>query len=190
MGLYFGCTALLSACGGGITSGGPSFDALGLSGQNFIDQYASVAVTDMENMPNSGTATYKGVAAYSSDYSDPDSIIAHAGSLSELELIADFTKSSISGRVYNFKNIDATANVEGQLEVNGLISGNNFTATVNGTTTETYLGDSAVVSYDGSASGNFIGTDSGAIRGTGSVVANAGAKGSGLVWFVWGAENQ
>lgn len=188
--LFLGSALFLSACGGSGTSGGPSFNTLSSSGNRLIDQYGTAAETDVANMPTSGSATYKGVAAYSSDYSDAASILEYAGTLSELELTADFANSSISGRSYNFKNLDATTTVEGQINVSGAITGNTFNATVSGNTEESYLNQSANVSYDGTASGEFVGTDAEAIRGTGSVTGDAGIYGTYPVWFVWGVERQ
>lgn len=180
----------VGACGGGGTgvSDQASFETLNVSAQGLLERHKSLSVTDIANMPDSGIATYRGVAAYSSEYSDIDRIIKYAGTLSDLELSADFARSTLSGRVFNFKNFDATTTVNGHLEVNGTISGNSFSASIAGETLEIYHGDSVTVSYSGNVSGDFIDSNAESLRGSGSLTGDAGSQGTDNVWMAFSAD--
>jgi hypothetical protein len=184
-----GILASLSACGGSGTSGGPSFSSLSSTGQSILSQYGSAPTTDVANMPQSGTATYRGVAAYSGDSSDPAYLAAHAQTLSQLELNADFGTSSISGRAYNFKTIRPGASVNGQIDINGTITGNTINATLTGSTQESFESiQDYTVNYSGNVQGEFVGSGAEAIRGTGSAIGDAGILGSATIYTLWGAE--
>lgn len=178
----------ISACGGSSTSGGPSFETLSTSGSALLEQYGNAAPTGVDNMPITGTATYRGVAAYSSDSSDPVYIAQYADTLSELELNANFGTSTISGRAYNFKTNVPGVSIDGQVNVNGTISGNTFDADLSGSTVESNEAITANLNYTGTAQGEFVGTDAQAVRGTGTATGDAGILGSYTVYMLWGAE--
>jgi hypothetical protein len=181
--------ASLSACGGSGTSGGPSFSSLSSTGQSILSQYGSAPATDVANMPTSGTATYSGVAAYSTDSGDPAYLALYAQTLSQLELNADFGTSTISGRAYNFKTIRPGASIDGQINVNGTISGNTFNADVSGSTRESVDAiQNYQVNYTGNVQGEFVGSGADAVRGTGSAIGDAGILGSATVYTLWGAQ--
>ena len=86
---------VLAACGGGST-GGSSFEQLSTKGLNLVSEYGSAPVTQVSSMPT-GTATYRGVAAFSSETSNPNQIIQTARTVSEIEITADFSDSTLSG---------------------------------------------------------------------------------------------
>lgn len=182
------CVTLLSACGGSST-GVSSFEALSSRGQALLSQYGSAPVTDVANMPTTGTATYRGVAAYSSDYSSPVNIAQYATTVSDIELTANFANSTISGRADNFQQrVDPNISMSGQVDVvNGTISGNTFSAALSGTINESGYGLTVPVNYSGSVNGEFVGSGAEAVRGTGTAVGDAGVYGQQTVYTVWGA---
>lgn len=187
--IMMGCGAMLfvSACGGSETSGGPSFSTMSATGNQLLAQYGSAPATDVNDMPQAGSATYKGVAAYSSEFSDPADIAQYADTLSELELNANFATAEMTGRAYNFKNVDPTYTIDGQVNVNGTITGNTFDAAVSGTTQESVPGASATVTYDGSVQGEFVGSGAEAVRGDGFATASSPGFEDVPIWILWGA---
>lgn len=185
--LWLGTALSLSACGGSSTSNGSSFESLASTGNNLIATYGNAPITDVQNMPQTSTATYRGVVAYSLDYSDPSLILEYAETLSQLELNANFATSQVSGRAYNFENYDPNITVGGQVNVNGSISENEFTGDVSGTTTESGYGESVNVTYDRSVGGVFVGSGAEAIIGTGYAEGSTPGYGSFSVWMVFGA---
>jgi hypothetical protein len=177
----------LAACGGSSTGGsGSSFQQLSTSGINLISQYGNAQATAPASMPV-GTATYRGVAAYSTLYSNPVDIVQFAETLSEVELVANFDTSGLSGRAFNFRYIDPAITVSGELQVTGSISSNTFNANINGTLVESYQGASLPVNWNGSVTGDFVGNNADAIVGTGSAIGDAGIFGSVTANTVFGA---
>lgn len=182
------CVTLLSACGGAST-GGSSFEALSSRGQALLSQYGTAPVTNVANMPTTDNATYRGVAAYSSDYSSPIDIAQYATTVSDVELTANFANSTITGHVDNFQQrVDPNISMSGRVDVvNGTISGNTFNAGLSGTVTESGYGLTIPVNYTGSVNGEFVGSGAESVRGTGTAVGDAGIYGQQTVYTLWGA---
>ena len=165
----------LAACGGGST-GGSSFEQISTKGLNLVAEYGNTPVTQVSSMPT-GTATYRGVAAFSSETSNPNQIIQTAQTVSEIEIVADFSNSTLSGRAYNFKVSEPTLQditMSGEVAItNGVISQNQLTADISGTLTERAENRTLPVSYSGTVTGNFVGENAAAAIGTGSAVGSA-----------------
>lgn len=163
---------LVAACGGGST-GGSSFSQLAAEGDRLVTLYGNATPTNPASMPV-GTATYRGVAAYSSSTSDPSRIVETARTVSALELTANFDADTINGRAYNFQvNEPALPGItmSGQLDIsNGIISGNGLQANISGVLTERYQNISLPVTYNGTLSGAFVGSNAQAIAGTGAAI--------------------
>jgi hypothetical protein len=181
---------LLTACGGGGGSGA-SFESISSKGLSLLATYGTAPVTDVANMPSSGTANYTGTAAYSTVYSTAAGIAQNATSVSDVSLVADFANSTMSGSSQNFKSYDPNISMSGRINVNGNITGNEFSAAVNGTVTESGYGLTIPVNYSGAVGGVFVGTNADAVRGLGSATGDLGIYGSDVnVNVLWGAERQ
>ena len=187
----------LAACGGGST-GGSSFEQLSTKGLNLVSEYGSAPVTQVSSMPT-GTATYRGVAAFSSETSNPNQIIQTARTVSEIEITADFSASTLSGRAYNFKVSEPTLpdiTMSGEVAItNGVISQNQLTADISGTLVERASNIILPVTYNGTVTGNFVGDNAEAAIGTGSAVGSADLSPYGgsanftqTTNIVWGTE--
>lgn len=191
---------VLSACGGASTSGGSpdgppgegigttSFESLSADAKNLMQKYESAPLSSVAAMPLSGSATYRGVAAYSLDSSDPNSVVQNADALSQIELSANFALSQIEGRAYDFKSFDPNITVEGQIDLEGSISGNAFSAVANGTTSESGYGESFDITYNGSVQGTFVGDSAQALVGAGALTGSAPGLGDFPVWMLMIAE--
>ena len=178
-----GCSFFLTACGGSST-GSNSFETLASEGRSLIAQYGTAPTTDIANIPTTGTATYEGVAAYSTQYSSPVDISQYATTVSDVTLTADFANSTVTGTADNFHTV-STPNVtlNGSLALSGNITGNTFSTNLNGTVTETITGLTGAqaslngtqlpVSYTGSTSGVFVGSSAEAFRATGTGTGTA-----------------
>lgn len=189
----------LAACGGSSTSGsGSSFEQLSTRGLDLITQYGSANLTPVGSMPT-GSATYNGVAAYSTQTSNPSQIIQMARTVSQVQITANFDNSTISGKAHNFQVSQAGLPVTGMsgelLITNGAINQNQLTANIAGTLTETGPGFAIPVSYNGTISGDFIGNNADAIVGSGTAVGTADLSPLGgssnfteTVYAIWGAE--
>lgn len=189
----------LAACGGSSTGGsGSSFEQLSTRGLDLISQYDNASATAPSSMPT-GSATYRGVAAYSSSTSDPNQIIQTARTVSEIELAADFDSSTINGRAHNFKVSDPALpgiTMGGEIQIsNGEINGNQLTANASGTLTERFQNVAIPVSYGGTLTGSFVGDSAEAIVGSGTAVGTADMRPFGgpenfsqTVNIIWGAE--
>ena len=181
--------SILSACGGG--GGGASFDSISTRGLTLLATYGTAPVTDVANMPTSGTAVYSGTAAYSTDYNTAAGIATNATSVSEVSLVAYFANSTMSGSSQNFKAFDPNVSMSGRINVNGSITGNEFIAAVNGTVTESGYGLTIPVNYSGAVEGVFVGTNADAVRGLGNATGDLGIYGNDVsVNVLWGAERQ
>ena len=153
-----------------------------------MTEYGTAPATAVDDMPNTNSTMYRGIAAYSSEYSDPADIAQYAETLSQLELNANFATSSMTGRAYNFKSVDPNITIDGQIDVTGTISGNTFAADVDGTTKEAAYGQSGNVTYNGTVNGEFVGSNAQAVRGSGYAVGSEPGYQPFPVWIVWGAE--
>ena len=192
---FLGMVGALSACGGSSTSSSgsltnASFETLAQSGRSLIAEYGSASPTDVANMPTSGAATYRGVAAYSASFSNPVDIVAYAETVSALEVTADFASSTVSGQATNFQYFDPSVDLNGQINLNGTITGNRFNASLSGSITESAGGITATGNYTGSASGDFVGASAEGLRGTGVATGDYGLFGTESVYTVFGAERQ
>jgi hypothetical protein len=178
-----GCSCFLTACGGSST-GSSSFEAIASEGRSLIAQYGAAPTTDIANMPTTGTATYNGAAAYSTQYSSAVDISQYATTVSDVTLTADFANSTVTGTADNFHTV-STPNVtlDGSLSLNGNIIGDTFATNLNGTVTETITGLTGAqaslngiqipVSYTGSTNGEFVGSSAEAFRATGTGTGTA-----------------
>lgn len=145
----------------------PTFDDLAVEEANLIGEYAGEDFTPVDDMPTSGSATYNGVAAYSSSEVSPDAIRADPDSLSSITMTADFSSSDIFGRAHDFQSARGI-DIDGGLEITGgTITGNDFDANMGGTLTE----DGVEVSYDGGVVGDFVGEGAEALEGSSAAVA-------------------
>lgn len=177
--------ALLAACGGSET-GGSSFAQLSSSGINLVQKYGDADPTAPAAMPT-GSATYNGVAAYSTDYSMPENIVNYADTLSKVQLNANFNSSTLSGKAYDFVTNEPGYTIAGELQVNGIINSNTFTAGIGGTLMETYQGVSVPVGWTGNIAGGFVGTNAQGLVGLGTAVST-GIYGGVTANTVFGAE--
>ena len=158
----------ISACGGG---GGPTYDSLAAEGNAIIERYQFA--DDTAVMPTTETATYNGIAAYSSDFSDPVDVLFYAETLSEVQLVADFAAKEIEGTASNFRSVYDGVNITGTLDItDGQIVGNAFAANISGGIVETFEGYTATGTFSGALSGGFVGEDAAALYGEGSAEAN------------------
>ncbi|AZQ69486.1 hypothetical protein EF888_21440 [Silicimonas algicola] len=179
-----GLVISLAACGGGSGGGGAeTFDQLASRGNGLIAEYWETSLT--ETMPASGTANYRGIAAHSSFYTNPEDIVADPDSLSNVEVTANFSTSSMGGVTNNFRVPGNSYPISGSLAItNGIISGSEFIADVSGTLTE----DGIPVMYDGIVAGGFLGTGAQALAGFGITDATVAGLGTFEVNSVFIAE--
>lgn len=124
----------IAACGGG--SGGvgrdplpsnsrPSFDQITDRGEYLTERFSAMTITDVRSMPNSGTASYLGVAGF---------VPTGAGSVLQgvASMTADFGRASFSGTLTDFRN-DDNRRVPGRMNLrNGSITGNEVNADLRG----------------------------------------------------------
>ena len=180
----------LTACGGSST-GVSSFDTIKTKGQQLIADYGTAEVTNVGSMPVSGLATYNGAAAYSREYSDIVDISEYATTVSDISLSANFATSKITGVADNFHTrVSQNISLDGNLSLDGTITGNTFSTNLNGTVTETlsgYTGDEAVLNgislpvvYSGNTTGEFVGSNAGALRGVGTGIGATSYEGQAL----------
>lgn len=136
------------------------FDVLNTAGSELEERFEDVRQT--EDMPLTGSASYQG-AAFFTDGSVMDAQRANATMVSEVELTADFARSSISGAFTNFHSADdSVKDLEGRLEVSdGQISDNLFDANLDGTFSSS-RGDQT---FDGVMAGTFLGEGAEAVSG-------------------------
>jgi hypothetical protein len=142
------CVALaggigLTACGGGggddevvLTPSPESFATLRSDFDSLLSTYDAATVTPLANVPNAGSATYSGSAVYSNVDTDPNAIIANPTSASAVEITADFGAGEVGGRLHDFRSVDPTVIIGGDLAlVNGVIQNNTVAADILGSLT-------------------------------------------------------
>lgn len=175
----------LTACGGGSSSSSSSsIDNLADPGLALAEQLSSMPATAALDMPVSGSALYEGYAAYSVETSNPAQILSDPGTVSEIEIRADFASSIISGNATNFQNYDGVQ-MEGSLGItNGSVVGATLSADIGGTLTE----NGVPIRYDGEIQGGFLGQNAEAIAGTGFADASVAGTYVGTAYAVFGAE--
>jgi hypothetical protein len=167
----------LTACGGGdgvingsdFTMAPVTFSSLATTGTTLANQVDRLDITPIRNMPTSGTARFDGVGAYSASESTFEGVIENPDTLSKVSFDANFAKSTIQGRAYDFKSADGGA-VTGSLNIsNGVIDDNTFTADIGGR-----LNNRGVpVTYNGDVAGAFAGSKANALAGVGVATGKA-----------------
>ena len=134
----------LTACGGGgsgdddvvLTPSPETFATLRSDFDSLLSTYDGVAQTPLGNVPIAGSATYAGSAVYSNVDTDPNVIIANPTSASAVEITADFGTGEVGGRLRDFRSVDSTVRIDGDLAlVNGFIQNNTVAADILGSLT-------------------------------------------------------
>lgn len=114
-------------------------------------------------MPTSGTATYAGYAAYGA----PGDTVYYVQS--NADLTANFGSSTIAGSLTNFRTFDSIGQdviFVGSVDVNnGVITGGNFTADLEGELAGAFDNTTVSDAVVGSVVGSFSGTDAGFAEG-------------------------
>jgi hypothetical protein len=173
--------SLMSACSSS-SSGNQSFDQLATKGQNIITKYEDADLTPESEMPTVGTATYNGVAAFSS-VADAEYIAENADAVAALRLEANFGDSTIGGKMDNFVDYD-NVRAPGSVQVtNGTISGNAFNADLDGDITI----EGEAVTVSGDMAGGFLGADANAVAGAIQADLSSGG-GTETLYGIFGAE--
>lgn len=141
-GLVVAMAGTLSACG----SNGVSYGELETQGEALIAKYEETDVTPEGQMPTEGTATYRGVAALGEGTTEQDVY-------GKMTMTADFGANTIGGKITNLREPEGA--IGGSLDITeGVITGNTFTADVNGDVT---VSGEGVATVDAGASGVFLG---------------------------------
>lgn len=151
----------LAACGGSSTSSsGAGFAELGLKGANLVADWGDAAATPIGSMPT-GTFNYSGVAGFNYGNFSNSYIASNAEAVADVNLQANFSSNTITGRITNFVDYTDTAGA-GAIDLrNGVITGNGFSADATGTVT--YLGTPLVA--QGQIAGAFVGPNADALLG-------------------------
>jgi hypothetical protein len=172
---------VLSACGGGGGSTlNPEFVNLRNQGFALVQQYGASGqnLTATANMPDSGTATYSGVAAYRQNTTVPSEIFQNPLTVSEISLTAIFGGTpTISGSLSNFQSSDPSVSFTGSLDLDGTISNNGFTVSINASSneiTQIQNGSSSTGTYTGILNGTFAGTNAEVVFGSGQMSGDFG----------------
>jgi hypothetical protein len=152
----------LSACGGAST-GTSEFEQFASQGATLADRFESAELTEM--MPASGTASYTGMAAFAFDPSSAS--LGSADVAARLTLQADFSGQTIGGQLTDFLDLEDVRYSGSVNLLNGVITGNEFAANVDGALTR----PSGSTSVTGQMVGAFVG--SGAEASAGLVEATA-----------------
>ncbi|WP_406736841.1 hypothetical protein [Thioclava sp. GXIMD4215] len=156
---------LVAGCGGG--SGGGS----GASGTQAMALNAAAAaerldtleqtegLTDYDNLPSSGRATYNGYGVLVNDAEEN-------GFIGKATLTADFGDDSLSGHVEQFGYAEAAdgatklSSASGRLDItNGTITDLAGTAQIDADVSGNVTGGGKTVVVDGQATGTFVGDD-------------------------------
>lgn len=168
------------------TNSAVTAESLTSDGYDLIARFQTESATSAATMPSTGSATFEGVAAYSSTGGTVQDVIDNASSVSEVTMNANFGTSRISGTANNFRPTQLT-NVDqlsGQLNLEGVITGTEFSGTVQGRITE----DGTPVDYGGSIDGSFLGDGALGLVGAGSATAAVNGVYVGTAYGVWLAE--
>ena len=167
----------LTACG----SSEASLEDLQESADALYERIDLMEATLLSDMPTTGSARYEGVGAYSGTTADPDSIMANPSSYSNVDVNVNFASGQVTGSAYNFKSAADDATIDGEITINGNVSGNTIVGTFSGSLQESIdTGDvsvSANVAYNGMVEGAFAGDNADAIAaqliGVGTVSGEA-----------------
>ncbi len=171
LGLAFLGALGLAACGGGGGGGGgggltpapQTFDTLRSDYNALLSTYETTPVTPVGAMPNTGSATYRGSAVYSSVETDPNLIIANPTSTSAVEITANFASAQVGGRLYDFRSANPASTMTGTLGLaNGFIQNNTMAADIVGSLNVDGVDQNHT---GGRLLGAFIGPNAGAVGG-------------------------
>lgn len=131
-------------------------------------------------MPTTGTATYKGAAAFGTTQNFD---VQQAEALAAVRLEADFAASSISGTIDNFVDSSGERAAGSVAVTNGTIAGNGIAADLDGNLTI----EGTSIDVGGDMAGNFVGANADAI--VGDIEADlTGPGGTETIFGVFGAE--
>jgi hypothetical protein len=173
---------LVSACSGSSNVSSDSFDQLATRGGGLISEFEDAGFTTEAQMPMTGTATYRGVAAFGLD-ADPDVIIETAEILSNLTLNANFASGAIDSSMTNFRDLQNNVGTGGLDISNGTIIGSQFTADIGGNVA---LGGESV-QIAGEMLGDFVGSGAEYLEGFIKADADFGLTGTEVIIGVFGA---
>lgn len=173
------CSAVETAPG----NPGPTYDELLSDGRVIFNGATSTPVTPEADMPDSGSASYAGVAALAQG--GPLSGIDDGQLLGTMEMEADFAGNAVSGRMGNFREEFTDTAHEGELALaNGQVSGNGFTADISGELTPP---GGATASYDGTLDGRFRGAAGEIVEGDVSGTITLPSSGTNLFYGLFAA---
>jgi len=170
----------------------PSFEATNQLSQSLFQQQTGVEKTQLARLPDVGTATYLGAAAYVTssealvDKKYPEyeqTIINDPEYVSEVRLVADFASDSVSGNFYSFRDSENRAyRIDIELE-GGTIGTSDFgdDAVFGGTLSGTNVQGSESLSFTGSIAGQFLGARGDMILGSVGFIDGFTGKGSPIV---------
>lgn len=154
-GLTLGLVLLLPACEA--LEGDNDIDDINDQTATLDELIDTLDPTPVGAMPLSGSARYEGTAFV--DYTYEGGNTDRVGG--EMVLDADFAQAAVSGRIDSVAS-DDFGSLDGKLDItNGAISGNGFTADVDGEVGN-FLAD---VRVDGTMTGGFLGDDAQAVSG-------------------------
>ena len=169
----------LSACGSSSISG---FEDLGNKADAVTKRVDEIGGDDPESgiytnkteaqeMPTEGTASYAGFAGFwlnddqqqvRTDMAENDTPVLAA----ELNLVADFATSKISGSMTNFQISEEGNSVNGTIDVSdGSISGGNLLADLSGNLNGNVDGQEEEHTFTGTMDGTFLGDGAEAVVG-------------------------
>lgn len=97
---FTACALFLGACGSSGNVKTPSFDELNANLATLKTERGSMRATLAADMPTTGTATYKGFSTFGATKESEPYMI------SETTIITNFSDSSVSGNLTNFRDID------------------------------------------------------------------------------------
>lgn len=158
--------AALAACGGGgapgatDVAGGSGATPTAPRGKTTFVSTLSQDVTSPDRMPRTGTARFKGTAAFAENR-QIEFDASNATLDADATLVADFARGTVSGNFGNFTARNGRT-VDGQVRLNqGKISSNEITSRLGGTLTV----NGAATDFSGLMGGVFAGERAGGIAG-------------------------
>ena len=138
---------------------------------DFSDKFATyepLPPTALSEMPVFGTATYTGSAVYSDRTTDPLAVQANPTRASRMQLTADFSAAEVNGRLYNFRALNPSTVIDGELAMTGIVSGNTFQGGAFGApggVSGTLVTNGVPETHGGAFAGNFAGSNAEAVTG-------------------------
>ncbi len=178
----FGIPALLALGACGVISDNPDYNQQAIDGARLLNQFAALPITPPSSVPDTGSATYFGIAGFT--YDDVLATDEQYDLLADVEVTADFDANSVSGRMSSFNSVDG--NVSGSLDIkNGAIVGNVFTADA---VANLGLPDGVTQNIDMDVNGLFRAAGAGAVAGTGNGTYTNSDNTSGDIYVSFGAD--